>query len=270
MSTVSIIIPTKNSETTLGICLKSIVVQTYNSIDVLIVDSYSTDKTRELAKQFSVNVIKRGVGRSAARNVGANNTKGDFILFLDSDMELTSGVVEECINKVKKGYDAIIIPEISVGEGFWAKCKALEKVCYVGDELIEASRFFTREVFETVAGYDSELEAGEDWDLNTRVRKAGYVIGRISSYIKHHEGQLSLWKTMMKKYYYGKTLEKYTRKHPIEAKQQLKLLRPAFLKRWKILVRDPKYMVGMLFMKTCELGATGLGYFVGRRSYSGG
>lgn len=270
MSLVSIIIPTKNSETTLSICLKSIDAQTYQHIDVLIVDNYSTDRTKKLAIQFCVKVLESKAGRSAARNLGANNTKGDFILFLDSDMELTSGVVEECITKIKKGYDALIIPEASIGEGYWAKCKALEKICYVGDELIEASRFFTREVFNTVAGYDSELEAGEDWDLHTRVKNAGYAIGRVSTYIKHHEGQLSLWKTMMKKYSYGKTLEKYTRKHPLQAKQQFKLLRPAFLRRWNILVQDPKHMVGMLFMKTCELGATGLGYFVGRRTYSGG
>jgi glycosyltransferase involved in cell wall biosynthesis len=270
MSTlVSVIIPTKNSEKTLGICLKSIVEQTYPSIDILVVDNYSVDGTRELAEKFCVKVIESRVGRSGARNLGAKNTIGDFILSLDSDMELTYGVVEECVKKAKEGYDSIIIPEVSVGEGFWAECKALEKSCYIGDALIEASRFFTRDAFETVAGYDSELEAGEDWDLNTRIRKAGYAIGRISSRIKHHEGRLSLRKTTMKKYQYGKTLEKYKRKHPTEAKQQLKLIRPAFLRSWRTLARNPIHTMGMLLIKTCEIGATGLGYFTEKRSQAG-
>jgi len=185
--------------------------------------------------------------------------KGEFILSIDSDMELTPNVVAECVAKVESGFDAVIIPEFSVGEGFWAKCRVLEKECYIGDELIEASRLFKREAFEEVNGYDPELEAGEDWDLNQRIRKAGYRIGRINALIKHHEGGLSLWKTIRKKCQYGKTLEKYKRKHPNEAKQQLRFIRPAFVKNWRKLVRDPIHAFGMLFMKTCEFAAGWLG-----------
>jgi glycosyltransferase involved in cell wall biosynthesis len=263
---VSVIIPTYNSKRTIGCCLQSINKQTYPNIEIIVVDSDSNDGTRELAENFDAKVITIKVGRSGSRNIGVEKANGELILSLDSDMELTASVVEECIDRVNEGYDALIIPEISIGAGFWAECKALEKACYIGDELIEASRFFKRDVFERVAGYDSELEAGEDWDLNTRVRKAGYVIGRIRACIKHHEGRLSLWKTVTKKYYYGKTLEKYKRKHPTEAKQQLKLIRPAFLRNWRTLIRDPIHALGMLFMKTCEFGATGLGYFTGKRS----
>ena len=262
---VSAIIPTKNSGETIGICLKSVREQTYNNIEVVVVDGYSSDNTREIAERFDAKLIESEVRRSEARNIGAEKAMGEYILFLDSDMELTLEVVEECVNKVKEGYDAVIIPEVSVGVGFWAKCKALEKSCYIGDELIEASRFFKREVFDAVKGYDPKLEAAEDWDLNQRIRKTGYRVGRINALIKHHEGRLSLWKTIKKKYYYGKTLEKYKRKHPSKTKQQLKLIRPAFIRNWRKIARNPVHALGMLFIKACEFCAVVLGSTCARR-----
>ena len=261
---VSVIIPTKNSGLTIGSCLESIMTQTYTNIEIVVVDNYSNDNTQEIAKKYTKKVIESKVGRSQARNIAAEKATGNLILSLDSDMELTPRVVEECVNKVTAGYDAVIIPEVSVGVGFWAKCKALEKSCYIGDELIEASRFIKRGVFNNVEGYDPELEAGEDWDFNQRIRKAGYRIGRIGALINHHEGRLSLWKTINKKYQYGKTFEKYKKKHPNKAKQQLRIIRPSFVKNWRKLMSDPIHALGMFFMKACELLAGGFGFFVSK------
>jgi len=249
---VSVVIPTKNSGETIETCLKSIKEQTYPNIEVVVVDSHSNDGTKEISEGFSVEVMEIKVGRSRARNIGAKKAGGALILSLDSDMELTSRVVEECINKVEEGHDAIIIPEMSVGIGFWAKCKVLEKSCYVGDEVIESSRFVKRDVFETVGGYDPKLEFAEDQDFNLRIMKAGYRIGRINALIKHLEGRLILRETILKHYHYGKTLKYYRIKHPEEAKQLLRLIRPAFVKNWKKLARDPVHAAGMLFMKACE------------------
>ena len=234
--------------------------QTYANIDVVVVDNYSRDRTREIAEQFAVRVVSSKGGTSKARNDGAGLAKGNFILSLDSDMELTSDVVNECIAKVAEGFDAVIIPEVSVGEGFWAKCKALEKRCYIGDDTIEAARFFKKKVFDKIGGYDPRLGLGEDWDFSQRISKAGYRIGRINSVIKHNEGRLSLQETMLKKHSYGKTLERYRKKHPKEVKRQLRLVRPAYTRNWRILVKDPVHALGMLFMKACEFGAAGLGY----------
>jgi hypothetical protein len=174
-------------------------------------------------------------------------------------MELTSDVIRECIAEIENEFDAIIVPEFSVGNGYWAKCKALEKDWYIGDNLIEAARFFKKSIFESISGYDSKLEAGEDWDLNQRI-KAEYRIGRTNAFIKHHEGRLSLSKAINKKCQYGKTLHKYKKKHPKEAKQQLTVIRPAFLKNWRKLCSDPSHAVGMLFIKTCEYTAGFFGY----------
>jgi glycosyltransferase involved in cell wall biosynthesis len=260
---VSVVVPTFNSERFLEKCLASVKEQTYCNVEIIVVDNHSTDRTKEIAEKYQAKVISVDAKRSKARNIGAKEAKGQWVFFVDSDMELDASVVDESVKKIKEGYGGVIVPEVSVGEGFWASCKTLEKACYIGDDSIEAARFFKKSVLEDVGGYDSGLEAGEDWDLNYRFLEAGQKVGRVSAFIKHQEGRLSLRGTMLRKKYYGKTLKRYMAKNPAEAKQQLKLLRPAFLKCWRKLAKDPIHALGLLIMKACEFISSKLGYLAG-------
>jgi arabinofuranan 3-O-arabinosyltransferase len=181
-------------------------------------------------------------------------------LFVDSDMILDPRVVAECVELAGAGSEAVVVPEESVGVGFWARCKALERSCYVGDSSIEAARFFAREIFEQAGGYDEELVGGEDWDLHERVRQAGACISRTTATIWHDEGRLELDELLAKKFSYGKTLGRYRRKHPRLARSQLRLFRPAFLRHRARLLRSPLLTSGMVVMKSAEAaaGAAGL------------
>jgi hypothetical protein len=66
---------------------------------------------------------------------------------------------------------------------------------------------------------------------------------------------------VIKKRNYGKTLKIYTKKHPKEAGTQMTLIRPAFIRNWKKLAKDPVHAIGMLVMKVCEFGAASVGFF---------
>ena len=112
---VSVIIPTRNSADTIEMCLKSIKNQTYPNIEIIVVDNYSKDETADIAGKYA-QVLQKDSERNAARNYGARNAKGDYLVHIDSDMELTSTVIEECVLKASEGIGAIIIPVISVGE----------------------------------------------------------------------------------------------------------------------------------------------------------
>lgn len=259
---VSAIVPTRNSAQTVGACLESIKAQIYPVIEIIVVDNNSTDETWEIAQKFTEKVFKKGPERSAQRNLGVEKAEGRYLLFIDSDQALSEHVVEDCVRKIKESgqIKAVIIPETTEGSGFWTKCKALERSCYVGDDDIEAARFFDREIFFQLGGYDEEIHGGgEDWDLPIRIRKAGFTIGRINSFINHLEGRIRFRELMRTKRYYGQTIDKYIRKHPEIARRQLRIIRPAFIRNWRKLARDPVHTTGFVFMKICEFAAGAIG-----------
>jgi len=259
---VSAIITTRNEEKHLPPCLESVTRQTYKKIEIIVVDNNSTDKTKEIAKKYTKLVFNKGPERSRQRNFGVEKASGKYVLILDADMELEPEVIEECVAEIESDREikAVVIPEKSFGEGFWAKCKALERSCYLGDELIEAARFFDKKTFLEFRGYDENITGPEDWDLPQRIKKK-YKIGRIKSFIHHNEGKLSLLRTMRKKYYYAQKFAPYFKKHPQLAYRQANLVfRPAFLRNWRVLLRSPILTLGMFFMRTCEMLAGGFGY----------
>lgn len=261
---VSVIIPTKNSGNTIELSLKSLSNQTYKNIEIIIVDNNSTDRTLELAKKYGARFYTKGPERSAQRNYGAQQAQGEYLIFLDSDIEVSPNVVQECIDLVQKGYRVITFPEIIVGEGFWAECRALEALCYLGDDTVEAPRFYNKDVFFNLGGFDEELNGTEDWDLREKAVKAGYRIGRIKALTMHHEGRVNPIRRIKKKFYYGRTMDRYIQKNPHVAKKQIPFFRSGYIKNWKLLVKDPLHAIGFLFLKTGETFAVALAIAIER------
>lgn len=259
---VSIIITTKNEEEHIQLLLESIRKQTYKIIEIIVVDNNSTDKTKEIANTFGAHVFDKGPERSAQRNFGAQKAKGVYLLFLDADMELTSEVVEECVTLANKNKSCgAVIPERSFGIGFWAKCKAFERSFYLGVPWIESARFYQKKVFQDLGGYDETLTGPEDFELSQRCKQqfGERSIGRISSFILHNEGRLSLWGSLKKKYYYGKKMSRYRKKQSAKGyfdKQANIFTRYGlFFQKKRIILDNPIVFIGMVVLKTLEMGA---------------
>ena len=268
---VSIIIPTYNEEKVIGRLLASIKNQTYPNVEIIVVDDSSSDQTAQIAKTYTKKVfIRKHAERSIQRNFGASRAKGDFLFFVDADMELTKRVVVECVSAVT-GSDktaAVVIPEKSVSTNFWERIKAFERSFYNldGDETTDAARFFRKDIFFKHEGYDKKLTGPEDWDLPERIRESGYSILRAKSSIYHYERIPNMWKLMKKKYYYAKASYKYLHKHKVSgiSPKTVYFLRPVFYRNWKKLISNPALSISMFLMMGAEMIAGGIGYFIGR------
>lgn len=268
---VSLIITTKNEEKVLGKLLKSIKKQTYKNYEIILVDNNSTDNTENVAKMMVVKIFNFGPERSAQRNFGAKKVKGEYLLFLDADMELARNVVKECMEMMQKDskVGALVIPEQSIAKTFWEKVKAFERSFYnqqKGDFITDAARFFRRSIFVSIGGYDENITGPEDWDITDRVRSSGFTIGRIKARIYHHERIPSLFSLLKKKFYYGLKAHIYIEKQkiPFLNPKTVYFLRPVFYGKFDKIISHPILSLGMFIMLSMELLAGGLGYFLGR------
>lgn len=267
---VSAIVPAKNNEATIEACLKSIVGQSYPKIElIVVVNTDSADGTLKIAKRYSKKVYSHGTERLTSRNFGASKARGDYLLFIDSDMVLDKDVTKDCVmaSQRQPGCAGVIIPEESFGKGFWADCIKLERSFYVGIDWIEAARFFRKDIFKQIGGYDEKMISGEDWDLSQRTEASGRIV-RAQSFIHHNEGAPGLWQIVRKKYYYARHFSKYMRgkSNTTKVSKQTGVLSrySLFFSKPGVLFSNPVLGLGMLVMKTLEFGFGAIGYIFSR------
>ena len=205
---VSVIVPTYNSAKKLPLCLESIRRQKYPYKEVLVVDNYSMDETRHIAENFGANVILQGGTQAAARNVGLAHSKGDYVLFLDSDQQLDDGVVEDCVLTCSTcGVEAVKIPEVFVGLNFWGKCSVLWK-----NSTVKASgprggipRFYERRTLVHFSPFDDKLRWWEDIELYQRLKLGGLKDAWCKRRLIHYENDS--FRSMIRKYLsYGQSV----------------------------------------------------------------
>ena len=112
---VSIIVPAYNAEKFLSKSLDSIVNQVYKNLEIIVIDDASTDNTKNIIKEYANNDDRiipfyqtENKGVSAARNVGLKVATGDYIMFVDSDDEITKDAIRRMIDLADK-YDSDFI-----------------------------------------------------------------------------------------------------------------------------------------------------------------
>jgi glycosyltransferase involved in cell wall biosynthesis len=261
---VSVIIPTYNSDRFLAPCIESLKRQTWKKMEVIVADDGSTDNTIGIAKKYGCNTIRNPRrGRAEAKNEGMRLASGEFLLFVDSDMELTPTVVDECVELAGEDpcIGGIIIPECSVGSSFWVEVRDFERSFYSGS-IVESARFFPAKLAKQVGGFEEGLVFFEESTLPHKIqREKQSVFPRIKSVILHHEEDFSLVAWLRKKYHYGRTICSYRRRYRDYSMVQTSVFfrYSLFIRNWRRFVSRPKLAFGVTLLKSLEYLAATLG-----------
>lgn len=193
---VSIIIPAYNSEKFIGETLRSVLYQTYSTIEVLIIDDGSTDDQKRLIMEFCDQdqrfkyYYQSNLGVSAARNHGIKRSSGEFIAFLDADdVWLPDNIMLKLLKIQSGGYgmvhsDAIVINEDSQetsvvlrgGEG-----QVLNRLLAWKETIVPgpSSILIKKSLISQVGLFDLNLSTSADQDFFFRVANA-CLIGRVN------------------------------------------------------------------------------------------
>ena len=121
MIKISIIVPVYNTEKYLGVCLDSLISQTYKDIEIICVDDGSTDNSLQIlndyaAKDSRIKILtQKNQGPSVARNLGLEKAKGEYITFVDSDDWVSIDMCEKIYSKaIDTNADLVLFPHSRV------------------------------------------------------------------------------------------------------------------------------------------------------------
>ena len=252
---VSIIITTKNSERFIADCINAIQNSSYKDVEVILVDNYSEDRTVDIAKELGAKTFLKGPERSAQRNYGAEVSSGEIIGFLDVDMCLSENVISECVDTFNNNLNikALYIPEHIFENSFFNRVRNFERSFY-NATVIDAVRFFRKDDFIKINGFDPNLNGTEDWDIDRRIKEIGDV-SIIKSHLFHKENH-TLKEYIIKKSYYASNFENYFKKWGFDdtTKKQFGVYYRyigVFIEnsKWKRLLKHPIYTISMYFLR---------------------
>ncbi len=199
---VSIIVPCYNEQATIRLLLDAILAQTYprSQMEVVIADGHSQDKTLEVIAAFQAehpDLSLRVVDNQrriipAGLNLAIAASRGEIIVRLDAHSMPIPEYVERCVQALEDGKGSNVggVWMIRAAKSGWIAegiAAAAAHPLGVGDAMyriaskagaVDTVPFgsFRRELIEKIGGFDESLETNEDYEFNTRVRRAGGVV----------------------------------------------------------------------------------------------
>jgi len=197
----SIIVPTYNRSVIIANAIKSVIDQTYEHWELIIVDDGSSDNTREVIESFDDKRIKYFFKdheeRSIARNFGINMSKGDYISFLDDDDEILENYLAKFYEYIhsSNGNEKIFLckeyaksTDGKVEKEAYSKKMEKNLIQLIWEKRPSITSFvFSRAILEKIR-FSSKYNINEDYDLLLRVifdHKIGYVPHHLFVYDKH-------------------------------------------------------------------------------------
>lgn len=188
---ISVIIPVYNRENSVLVAIQSVLNQTHQEFEIIVVDDASTDKTGEIIRKISDTRIhyslhKTNQGAAAARNTGIEHARGEWLAFLDSDDEWSKDKLERQLQFTEKQNSDVFVSCTGYLLNLLDDNKQLvrtlehhqninESIFYGCDISPGTTMFAKKSIFETVGNFDVALRRLEDWDWLIRYRRVGKI-----------------------------------------------------------------------------------------------
>lgn len=214
---ISFIIVGRNEEKNLKRCFESI----YNTIhynyikdyEIIYVDSKSTDRSISIAEEYEQIKICRILGycnAAIARNIGATESNGNILFFIDGDMEIEKEFISHVLDqKMNLKYDMVSGQVLDIIEGIPDKLrypkenslsfKIIRRIASPGGIFI-----IKKENWKSVNGMKTKYNTGEEPDLLYRLLKKGFTFIRIDENISKHYTYSQLDMTRKWKFIFNK------------------------------------------------------------------
>jgi glycosyltransferase involved in cell wall biosynthesis len=185
---VSIIVPTYNRAHTVGCAIRSVLSQTYQNFDIIVVDDGSVDNTEDTVKGLEDPRIRyirheRNRGGSAARNTGIKAARGEYIAFQDSDDEwlpekLSKQMQVFANGSIEAGVVYTRLWRIKDGKKVYTPSADLTQIqgnihnkLLRGNFVATPTAVVRKECFERAGMFDEQLPRFQDWDLFIRISR---------------------------------------------------------------------------------------------------
>ena len=200
---VSVIVPCYLKAQYLSQALDSVLCQTYNNWECIIVNDGSPDSTEEVALRYSAAdsrikyIVQENQGVSSARNNGIRQSNGEFVLALDADDWISPEYMEEavsyliqhpCVKLVYSRYERFN----HHGSSEWVLPEYSYERFILGDSIIVCSAIYRRFDFDRIGGYDESMQGYEDWDFWLRLLDKDDEVYRIDKMLFHYRSDSSI------------------------------------------------------------------------------
>ena len=211
--TISVVIVSRNSGSRAMRAIDSVLDQLAIDDEIVFVDDHSSDSScidviKKYERISKVKIFKSsGQGISAARNIGNNHAKNDFIYVLDADDYLCDGSIHQVKEFISKFPDTDVFygdicirfkdkvfPYFCYPEFRNRKCAIKRIMAFPVVPFKHSAVVYRKTVVEAIGGYDETLSSKVDIDLALRMVTFTNKIRKISSYLcvhQKHEGQVS-------------------------------------------------------------------------------
>lgn len=229
LPSVSVIIPARNSASTLGQALASIRDQTYSNITEIIVAAADEDSA-QVARDFGALVIDNPDGRTpVALNRALAKSTGDVVLRCDAQSVLPPDYASRAVEALYRTKAANVGGmQVPVGHSFWEQATvwAMGSPLGAGDARYRVGGeegpvetvylgVFRRSALEKVDGFDEAFARTQDYELNHRIRQSGGLVWFVPELKVEYRPRGSLSALARQYFAYGRAKRQFNRKHPM-------------------------------------------------------